>query len=256
MLQTFLIKKAIQGITAGSSIHVGGFGLCGIPENSINEIARNPQINNLTCISNDGGTEDFGLGLLMRNKQISKMIGSFLGYNRIYEQLYLSGEIDVELCPQGTLAERIRSAGAGIPAFYTATGVGTFVSEGGLPIRHNKAHEVTKISEKNEVRQFNGRNYVLMTALKADFALIKGWKADTHGNVIFRKTANNFNCDMAKAAKVTICEVEEIVPAGKLDPNFIHLPGIYVNRLFKGSFEKRIERPTTTEQNQQMKTRN
>lgn len=216
---------AIKDIFDGATIMCGGFGLCGIPENLIAALQRKGT-KNLTCISNNAGVKDFGLGLVMANKQIKKMISSYVGENEVFEKQALSGELQVELCPQGTLAERIRAGGAGIPAFYTPTGVGTLVAEG------------------KELKEFDGRQYVLERALKADFAFIKAWKADEYGNLMFRKTTRNFNPMMATAAKITIVEVEEIVPVGTFDPDQVHLPGIYVKRLIKGKFEKRIENRT------------
>lgn len=204
----------------------GGFGLCGIPENLIAALLKKGT-KNLTCISNNAGVASFGLGLIMANHQIKKMISSYVGENKIFESQYLNGELQVELVPQGTLAERIRAAGAGIPAFYTPTGVGTLVAE-------NK-----------ESKEFDGRTYILERALKADFAFVKAWKGDKYGNLVYRKTARNFNPMMATAAKVTIAEVEEIVDVGELDPDQIHTPGVYVKRLFKGqNYEKRIENRT------------
>lgn len=205
----------------------GGFGLCGIAENSIRAIVDS-NISGLTIISNNCGVDDFGLGLLLRNKQIKKMISSYVGENKEFERQYLAGELQLEFNPQGTLAERIRAGGMGIPAFYTKTGYGTMVSEG------------------KEVREFGGELYVMERALKADLAIIKAWKADTSGNLIFRKTARNFNPLMAMAAKVTVAEVEEIVEVGELDADSIHTPGVFVQRLYKGEhYEKRIEFRTT-----------
>tara|TARA_R110002110_G_scaffold400317_2_gene616686 strand:- start:40113 stop:40814 length:702 start_codon:yes stop_codon:yes gene_type:complete len=217
--------KALEGITDNMTIMAGGFGLCGIPEGLINKI-HELGISGLTCISNNAGVDGFGLGKLLEKRQIKKMIASYVGENNLFEELFLSGEMEVELTPQGTLAEKIRAGGAGIPAFYTATGYGTPIAEG------------------KDVKQFDGKNYILEKSLTADFAIIKAWKADTMGNLIFNKTAMNFNPMMATAAKITVVEVEEIVPAGELDPNHIHIPGIYVKRIIKGQFEKRIERTT------------
>lgn len=208
-------------------IHAGGFGLCGIPENLISAIAKSG-VKNLTIISNNCGVDDFGLGILLKNGQIKKMISSYVGENKLFEQKYLDGSLELELNPQGTLAERIRAGGAGIPAFYTRTGVGTVVAEG------------------KEVREFDGKNYVMERGLFADIAIIKGYKADKFGNVIYNKTARNFNPVMATAAKVTICEVEEIVEIGKLDSDNIHTSGIFIHRLLQGmNYEKRIEKVTT-----------
>ncbi len=219
-------EEAIRDIQDGATIMVGGFGLCGIPEDLINALARSG-VKNLTVISNNAGIDDFGLGLLLKNKQVRKHIGSYVGENRLFEQMVLSGELDLELNPQGTLAERIRAGGAGIPAFYTPTGYGTIVAEG------------------KETRQFGGRWYVMETALKADFALIKAWKADQWGNLVFRKTARNFNPMIGAAAKVTIAEVENLVEIGQIPPDSVHLPSIYVKRIVLAKHEqKRIERRT------------
>lgn len=220
------IKDVIKD---GMLIHAGGFGLCGIPENLIQAIYESGA-KNLTIVSNNCGIDDFGLGILLKNGQIKKMISSYVGENKIFEQMYLDGSLELELTPQGTLAERIRAGGAGIPAFYTKTGVGTMVAEG------------------KEVREFNGEKYVMEKGIFADLAIIKGHKADEFGNVIYNKTARNFNPVMATAAKVTICEVEEIVPTGSLDPDNIHTPAIYIHRLIKSSnLEKRIEKITNRE---------
>mgnify|MGYP002621380038 FL=1 len=234
--------EAVSIIQDGASIMAGGFGLCGIPENLIAALVRK-NVKDLTVISNNCGTEDFGLGLLLKNKQIKRMIGSYVGENKNFEQQYFKGELEVELMPQGTMAERVRAAGAGIPAFYTPAGFGTIVQNGGFPIKLAKDGKTPLIlSEPKEVRIFNGRPYLMETALTADFAIIKGYKADTKGNMTFRRSARNFNPDFAQAARITIAEVEEIVPAGTLDPDEIHLPGIYVDRLIKGEkYEKRIE---------------
>ena len=208
------------------TLMLGGFGLCGIPENSIAEMV-NMNVTGLTCISNNAGVDDFGLGLLLQGKQIKKMISSYVGENDEFERQMLSGELEVDLIPQGSLAERCRAGGAGIPAFYTPAGYGTEVAEG------------------KEVREFNGKPHILESALTADFAIVKAWKGDTEGNLIFKATARNFNPMMAMAGKITVAEVEELVPAGELDPNEIHTPGIFVQRIFKGDkFEKRIEQRT------------
>jgi len=220
--------QALAGLTDDMTLMVGGFGLCGIPENLIIKM-RDMGVKGLTCISNNAGVDDFGLGLLLQKKQIDRIYASYVGENALFEQQMLSGELDVILTPQGTLAEKIRAGGAGIPAFFTATGYGTPVADG------------------KETREIDGRHYVLEPSLTADFALIKAWKADTMGNLIYRNTAMNFNPMMATAGKITVVEVEEIVPAGSLDPHHIHTPGIYVNRVIKGSFEKRIEQRTTRE---------
>jgi len=224
-------QEALNDIKSGSTLMVGGFGLCGIPENAITVLVE-MGINNLTCISNNAGVDDFGLGLLLQNKQIKKMISSYVGENDEFERQMLSGELEVDLIPQGSLAERCRAAGAGIPAFFTPAGFGTEVGEG------------------KEVRIFNGKPHILEHALTADFALVKAWKGDTEGNLIFKGTARNFNPVMAMAGKVTIAEVEELVPAGTLNPNEIHTPGIFVQRIFKGlNYEKRIEQRTVRKKN-------
>lgn len=218
-------EAALDGLQDGMTVMAGGFGLCGIPEGLIAEIVRKGT-QHLTCISNNAGVDDFGLGLLLQNKQIKTMIASYVGENAEFERQFLSGELEVILTPQGTLAEKIRAGGAGIPAFYTPTGYGTPVAEG------------------KETREYDGKMYVLEDAFTADFSIVKAWKADTHGNLIYNKTAMNFNPMMATAGKITVAEVEEIVEPGELDPNFIHTPGIYVDRVIVGSFEKRIEQRT------------
>jgi 3-oxoacid CoA-transferase subunit A len=219
-------RAALDGLTFdGMTVMSGGFGLCGIPENLIAGL-RDSGVKGLTVISNNAGVDGFGLGQLLETRQIAKMISSYVGENKEFERQYLAGELELEFNPQGTLAERIRAGGAGIPAFFTATGVGTLVAEG------------------KEVRNFNGRDYVMETGLVADLAIVKAWKADERGNLVFRKTARNFNPMMATAGKVTLVEVEEIVPVGSLDPDNIHTPGVYVDRLFVGTFEKRIEQRT------------
>lgn len=217
--------EALAGLKDNMTIMVGGFGLCGIPEGLIQKIFE-LGIQNLTCISNNAGVNDFGLGILMKNHQIKTMIASYVGENAAFEQLYLNHKMEVILTPQGTLAEQIRAGGAGIPAFYTPTGYGTPATSG------------------KETREFNGRHTVLEQALYADFSLIKAWKADTQGNLIYRKTARNFNPMMATAGNMTVAEVEEIVETGTLDPDHIHTPGIYVDRIIKGTFQKRIEQKT------------
>ena len=224
-------KDALQDIVQdGQTLAVGGFGLCGIPENLITAL-KQTGVKNLTCISNNAGVDGFGLGLLLESKQIKKMIASYVGENKEFERQFLSGELEVELTPQGTLAEKLRAGGAGIPAFFTATGVGTLIAEG------------------KEERQFNGKPYILENSLTADIALVKAYKADTAGNLIFRKTAQNFNPVCAMAGKVCIVEVEEIVEIGALDPDQIHLPGIYVNRIvLNANPEKRIEQLTLKEE--------
>lgn len=220
------VQDAIEGIKSGMTIMFGGFGLCGIPENTIAALV-NTSISDLTCISNNAGVDDFGLGLLLQKKQVKKMISSYVGENAEFERQMLSGELEVELTPQGTLAERCRAAQAGIPAFFTPAGYGTEVAEG------------------KEVREFNGKMHIMEEAFKAEFAIVKAWKGDEAGNLIFKGTARNFNACMAGAGKITIAEVEELVPVGTLDPNQIHIPGIMVQRIFQGEkFEKRIEQRT------------
>ncbi|ASN18102.1 succinyl-CoA--3-ketoacid-CoA transferase (plasmid) [Pantoea ananatis] len=218
-------QEALAGLQDNMIVLAGGFGLCGIPENLIAQIYHQGT-KGLTVVSNNCGVEGFGLGLLLENRQIKTMIASYVGENALFERQMLSGELEVILTPQGTLAEKVRAGGAGIPAFYTATGYGTPVAQG------------------KEVREFDGRHYILEPAIRGDFAIVKGWKADWYGNVIYRHTAQNFNPLMATAGRITVVEVEEIVPPGELDPAAIHTPGIYVDRLIQGSFEKRIEQRT------------
>lgn len=220
------VEEALQGVKDGMTFMLGGFGLCGIPENAIAELVRKG-IKDITCISNNAGVDDFGLGLLLQKRQIKKMISSYVGENDEFERQMLSGELEVELTPQGTLAEKCRAAQAGIPAFYTPAGYGTEVAAG------------------KETREFNGKMYVLEEAYKADFAFVKAWKGDEAGNLIFRGTARNFNPCMCGAATITVAEVEELLPVGSLDPNQIHIPGIFVQRIFQGQkYEKRIEQRT------------
>jgi 3-oxoacid CoA-transferase len=243
---------AVADIKDGNKLIVGGFGLCGIPENLIAALVRNGA-KNLTAVSNNAGVDDFGLGLLLRTRQISRMISSYVGENKNFEKQYLTGELEVELTPQGTLAERLRAGGAGIPAFFTKTGYGTYVHEGGNVIKYGPkgaaANDVEITSVPREAREFNGENYIMEEAITGDFSLVKAWKADTAGNLIFRNTARNFNPDCAKAGKICIAEVEEIVPEGSIDPNDVHLPGIFVQRLILGeSYEKRIEKRTVTKE--------
>ncbi|KAF4070312.1 hypothetical protein AMELA_G00284030 [Ameiurus melas] len=235
---------AIRDIPDGATVLVGGFGLCGIPENLINSLLKT-RVKSLTAVSNNAGVDDFGLGLLLKTKQIKRMISSYVGENVEFERQYLSGELEVELTPQGTLAERIRAGGAGIPAFFTATGYGTLIQEGGSPIKYNSDGSMAIASQPREVREFGGRHFVMEKAITGDFALVKAWKADRAGNIIFRKTARNFNQPMCKAAKVTIVEVEEIVDVGTFAEENIHIPSIYVHRIVKGDhYEKRIEKRT------------
>ena len=220
------VEEALIGIEDGMTLMLGGFGLCGIPENSIGQLVK-LGTKNLTCISNNAGVDDFGIGLMLQAKQVKKMISSYVGENDEFERQMLSGELEVDLIPQGSLAERCRAGGAGIPAFFTPAGYGTEVAEG------------------KEVRVFNGKPHILESALTADFAIVKAWKGDTEGNLIYKAAARNFNPMMAMAGKITIAEVEELVPAGTLDPNHIHTPGIFVQRIFQGEkFEKRIEQRT------------
>jgi 3-oxoacid CoA-transferase subunit A len=219
-------KSALFDIKDGATLVVGGFGLCGIPENCILAL-KDLGVKNLTCVSNNAGVDDFGLGILLHTRQIKKMLSSYVGENATFEKQFMSGELEVELVPQGTLAERIRAGGAGIPGFYTPTGVGTKVAEG------------------KEVRKFEGRDYVLERGIVGDFALVKAWKGDTFGNLIFRKTARNFNPMVATAGKITVVEVEELVEMGELPPDQIHTPGVFVQRIFKGTnYQKRIEQKT------------
>lgn len=244
-----VVKSALEAcrdIPQGATVLAGGFGLCGIPENCIGAL-RELGTKGLTFVSNNCGVDDFGLGILLRNRQIVKMISSYVGENKEFERQYLSGELEVELCPQGTLAERLRAGGAGVPAFFTPTGAGTAVSDGGLPLKYGEGGAVAKVSPKKELRDFGGRPHVLEHAITGDFALVKAWKGDRFGNLVYRHTAMNFNPMMAAAAKVTIAEVEEIVEVGELDPDHIHTPGIFVHRVVKGArYEKRIERRTVT----------
>ena len=225
------VSIALEGVQNGMTFMLGGFGLCGIPENAIAELVR-LGIKDITCISNNAGVDDFGLGLLLQQRQIKKMISSYVGENDEFERQMLSGELDVELTPQGTLAEKCRSAQAGFPAFYTPAGFGTEVAEG------------------KETREFNGQMYVLEKAFEADYSFVKAWKGDEAGNLIFKGTARNFNPCMCGAARITVAEVEELLPAGALDPNEIHVPGIFVQRIFQGkNYEKRIEQLTTRARN-------
>ncbi len=218
--------SALKGVADNMTIILGGFGLCGIPENSISAL-RDSGVKGLTCVSNNAGVDDFGLGLLLHTRQIKKMISSYVGENATFEKQFLNGELEVELCPQGTLAERMRAGGAGIPGFYTPTGVGTTVADG------------------KEIKNFDGRDYVLERALKGDFAFVKAWKGDKYGNLVFRKTARNFNPMAATAGKITVAEVEELVEPGEIEADQVHTPGIFVQRIFQGrGYEKRIEQRT------------
>jgi 3-oxoacid CoA-transferase subunit A len=228
-VKTKVVKNAMEaliGLKDGMTLVVGGFGLCGIPENCITAL-KEMKVKDLTCVSNNAGVDDFGLGILLHSRQIKKMVSSYVGENATFEKQFMSGELEVELCPQGTLAERIRAGGAGIPGFYTPTGVGTKVAEG------------------KETKTFDGREYILEKGIKGDFALVKAWKGDKFGNLIFRKTARNFNPMVATAGKITVAEVEELVEVGTLPPDQIHTPGIFVQKIFQGQgYEKRIEQKT------------
>ncbi|MES3038752.1 MAG: CoA transferase subunit A [Bdellovibrionota bacterium] len=218
--------EALVGVKDGMTFVLGGFGLCGIPENCIAELQK-LGVKNLTCVSNNAGVDDFGLGLLLQTRQIKKMISSYVGENALFEKLFMSGELELEFAPQGTLAERMRAGGAGIPAFFTPTGVGTLIAEG------------------KEVREFDGKKYILERGITGDFAFVKAWKGDKFGNLVYRKTARNFNPMAATAGKITVAEVEELVETGSLDPDQIHTPGIYVQKIFQGSnYQKRIEQKT------------
>ncbi|HNP19077.1 MAG TPA: CoA transferase subunit A [Fulvivirga sp.] len=220
--------EAVRDIHDNAVLMLGGFGLCGIPENSIAALLKTG-VKGLTCISNNAGVDDFGIGLMLKTRQVKKMISSYVGENAEFERQLLAGELEVDLMPQGTLAERIRAGGAGIPAFFTPAGYGTEVAEG------------------KEVREFDGKKYLMESWLRADFAIVKAWKGDSAGNLVFKGTARNFNPMMATAGKITIAEVEELVPLGELDPNHIHTPGIFVQRIFQGTgYEKRIEQRTVT----------
>ncbi len=219
--------EAVKDLFDGAMLTMGGFGLCGIPENTIAAIVRKG-VKNLTCASNNAGVDGFGIGLMLEKRQVKKMISSYVGENKLFESLVLSKELELEMTPQGTLAERLRAGGSGIPAFFTPTGVGTLVAEG------------------KEVREFDGRKYVMEKAIIGDFGIVKAWKGDAMGNLVFRKTSRNFNPLCAMAGKITIAEVEELVPVGSIDPDQVHLPGVYVHRIFQGKgYEKRIERKVT-----------
>lgn len=221
-------KSALHDVKDNMTLVLGGFGLCGIPENAIS-VLQEMGVKGLTCVSNNAGVDEFGLGLLLKNRQIKKMISSYVGENALFEKQYMSGELELEFCPQGTLAERIRAGGAGIAGFYTPTGVGTLVAEG------------------KEIKNFDGRDYVLERGIVGDFAFVKAWKGDKFGNLVFRKTARNFNPMAATAGKITVAEVEELVEIGELDPDHVHTPGVYVQRIFQGrNYEKRIEQKTVS----------
>ena len=247
--------SAVADIKDGAKLCVGGFGLCGIPENLISGMIKNGA-KDLICVSNNAGVDDFGLGLLLKSSQVKRMISSYVGENKHFEQQYLTGNLEVELTPQGTLAERLRAGGAGIPAFYTPTGYGTVIQEGGFAIKYEPVVPTTDgskpklvpeiISKKRESREFDGKHYVMEEGITGDFSLVKAWKGDTNGNLVFRSTSRNFNPDCAKAGKICIAEVEELVQPGEIAPDDIHLPGIYVDRIIQGTaYEKRIEKVTT-----------
>ncbi|MBK6528078.1 MAG: CoA transferase subunit A [Deltaproteobacteria bacterium] len=235
---------ACADIPEGAKVLAGGFGLCGIPENCIGALRRKGT-RDLWVVSNNCGVDDWGLGLLLGNKQLRKMTSSYVGENKEFERQFLSGELEVELVPQGTLAERLRAGGSGIPAFFTPAGVGTQVAEGGLPMLYGPGGSIRKASEKKEVRVFDGREYVMERAITGDYAIVKAWKGDRHGNLLFRASSRNFNPLCAMAAKVTIAEIEELVEPGQIDPDQVHLPGVFVQRVFVGrDYQKRIERRT------------
>jgi 3-oxoacid CoA-transferase/3-oxoacid CoA-transferase subunit A len=236
------LQKA--GLRSGASIMMGGFGLCGIPENLI-LATRELGVGDLTVMSNNAGIDDFGIGILLKSGQVRKMISTYVGENKLFERQFLDGTLEVELIPQGTFAEKLRAGGAGIGAFYTPTGYGTWVSEGGLPMKYDSEGRVVKASERKETREIGGRMYVLELPLKADFAFVKGERGDRAGNLVYRKTARNFSPMMATAAATAIAEVEELVAAGEINPDAVVTPGIYIDSIFQGSnYEKRIERRT------------
>lgn len=236
--------EACADIPDGAKVLAGGFGLCGIPENCIAAIRKKGQ-KDLWFVSNNCGVDDWGLGILLGNKQIRKMTSSYVGENKEFERQFLSGELEVELVPQGTLAERLRAGGAGIPAFYTPAGVGTQIADGGLPMRYGPGGTILKASDRKETRIFDGREYVLELAITGDYAVVKAWKADRLGNLVFHESARNFNPLCATAGRITIAEVEEIVEPGQLDPENVHTPGLFVQRVFVGTgYQKRIERRT------------
>ncbi|XP_004679500.1 PREDICTED: succinyl-CoA:3-ketoacid coenzyme A transferase 2, mitochondrial [Condylura cristata] len=244
-------SEAVKDISDGAKIMVGGFGVCGIPENLLTALNKSG-VKNLTVVSTNAGMDNYGLSLLLASKQISRFICSYLGENHLFERKYLSGELDLELTPQGTLAERIRAGGAGVPAFYTRTGYGTLVQEGGVPIRYYRDGHHAILSNPREIREFDGHHYLLEYAITADFALVKGWKADRAGNIIFRRSARNFNVPMCKAADISVVEVEEIVDVGSFAPEDIHIPHIYVDRIIKGEkYEKKIEHLTFREEEEE-----
>lgn len=238
---------ALEGMQSNSTLLAGGFGLCGVPDTLINTVHASPHIDGLTCVSNNAGIQGSGLGLLLESKQIKKMIASYVGENRIFEKMYLSGEIELELTPQGTLAERCRAGGAGIPAFYTPAAFGTVVQTGELPLRHNGDGTVKEYSQPRDVKVFHGKSYVMEEAIRGDYAFVKAWKADRLGNCQFRFAANNFNGAMGRNARETIVEAEHIVEPGDIEPAAVHLPGIYVTKVIQSSAEKKIEKLTLTQ---------
>ncbi|KAJ2448253.1 Succinyl-CoA:3-ketoacid coenzyme A transferase 1, mitochondrial [Coemansia sp. RSA 2336] len=245
-------EQAVEDITAGSTVLFGGFGLCGIPESLIGAISKNSSIKDLIAVSNNAGIDGVGLGKLLNTRQIKRMVSSYVGENKEFARQYLSGELEVELVPQGTLAEKIRAGGAGIPAFYTLTGVGTLVETGGIPIKYKSDGDVDIFSEPRSTGVFNGKRYLMEQSISGDYALVKAWKADELGNLVFRASANNFNAPMATAGKVTIVEAEEIVPVGELKPDQIHIPGIHVHRIVKSTgYQKKIEKTTVQHDQEQ-----
>ncbi|CDM36966.1 hypothetical protein DTO013E5_7137 [Penicillium roqueforti] len=237
-------EAAVKDMKSGTTLLAGGFGLCGVPDTLIDAVLKNPSINDLTVVSNNAGIDGAGLGLLLESKQISKMIASYVGENKTFERMYVTGQIDLELSPQGTLAERCRAGGAGIPAFYTPAAFGTVVQFGQVPLRHNPDGTVAKYSEPRDTKVFDGKSYIMEEAIKADYAFVKAWKADRLGNCLFRHTANNFNGAMGRNAKMTIVEAEHIVEPGEIDPAAVHLPGIYVKRVIQSTFPTQIEKYT------------
>ncbi|KAL1310848.1 hypothetical protein AAFC00_001082 [Neodothiora populina] len=245
--------EAIKDMKSDSTLLCGGFGLCGVPDTLINEVVKNPQLKGITAVSNNAGVVGSGLGLLLASKQIKKMIASYVGENKLFENMYLKGEIELELTPQGTLAERCRAGGAGIPAFYTPAAVGTVVQTGELPLKHNADGSVQQYSVARDVKVFDGKAYVMEESIKADYAFIKAWKADRLGNVQFRFAAQNFNGAMARNAKMTIVEAENIVEPGDIDPVAVHVPGIYVNRVIQSTTEKQIEKVVNSKTPEEMK---
>jgi len=247
-------EEAMSGIKSGNKLIFGGFGLCGIPENMLRFLINRDDIKDLEVVSDNGGTANIGLGVLMKQNKIKRMYASFIGVNPVFQKSYLGGDLELELIPQGTLAEKLRSGGAGIPGFYTRTGVNTLVEEGGIPIKYNKDGTVAIYSQPKETRIIKERKYLFEESIRGDFALIKAWKGDTIGNLVFRKTARNFNIDAATAGKVCIAEVEELVNPGEISPDEIHLPGIYVNKIFKGEkYDKPIENLVTRESREKAK---